>query len=98
MSTSLALLLHEFATNSVKYGALANPEGQVTITWALIRDSVEMMWIERTIGLSTEQPTPGFGSFLVEATVRSLGAEFNRSWNSEGVTITLQIPVSRFSA
>ena len=38
LATSLALLLHEFATNAAKYGALSTPAGHVDITCAETND------------------------------------------------------------
>lgn len=66
MSTSMALLMHEFATNSVKYGALSGPDGQVAVTWDLLPDAVELTWTENVSKGNSEQPRAGFGSFLVE--------------------------------
>ena len=31
--TSLALILHEWATNSTKYGALSVPDGKLSVEW-----------------------------------------------------------------
>src|SRR6185437_7953778 len=44
-STSLALLVHEFATNAVKYGALSMPTGQVDIRWTL-SEKLDLIWRE----------------------------------------------------
>ena len=37
--TSLALALHESATNAVKYGALSEPDGAIRITWHTLGDA-----------------------------------------------------------
>jgi PAS domain S-box-containing protein len=95
VSTSMALLLHEFATNSVKYGALADPEGQLTITWWLRPDAVALTWTERVASDPERRAVPGFGSFLVEATARSIGAEIDRVWTDQGLAITIMIPNAR---
>ena len=45
---SLALAVHELATNAVKYGALSTPDGRVTIVWdQSASDEVTMTWTER---------------------------------------------------
>ena len=51
---SLALGLHELATNAIKHGALRVPEGRVSFTWTLEHGRrVEMVWRE------TGGPAPG---------------------------------------
>lgn len=66
---SLSLLLHELATNAIKYGALSTPEGRVAIDWSVEagpeEDMLRMRWIE-TGGPPAHQPAEqGFGSRLI---------------------------------
>lgn len=98
-STSFALLLHEFATNSVKYGALADPEGRVAVRWTVDSDALELTWSEERPGASAEpDQASGFGTFLVDATARSLAAKINRVWSPEGLNIKITIPRERLGA
>jgi PAS domain S-box-containing protein len=97
ISTSLALLLHEFATNSVKYGALGKSDGEVIIAVKQNANIVTIRWTERNGEVPTSPSEPGFGSQLVDATTRSIGAEVIQAWDAPGLSITLNIPVSRFS-
>lgn len=65
---TLSLLLHELATNAMKYGALAVDEGTVDLTW---RDGGEeddrfiLNWRERDGGPVREPAQKGFGSKLI---------------------------------
>lgn len=98
-STSFALLLHEFATNSVKYGALADPEGRVSVTWALDGNTLDLAWSEERPDIIAEPGrASGFGTFLVEATVRSMAATIDRVWSRQGLKITVRIPRDRIGA
>ncbi|WP_349962487.1 PAS domain S-box protein [Rhizobium sp. ZPR3] len=90
--TSLALLLHEFATNAVKYGALSSPEGRIAINIGCDDDFV-LTWTELG-GPPTARPEGpgGFGSQLERATISSLHGAIDREWNPSGLKILLRIP------
>jgi two-component sensor histidine kinase len=65
MVLSLSMVIHELATNATKYGALANDNGRVEISWRAISDRVEFIWIEKG-GLEVVAPSrEGFGSRLI---------------------------------
>lgn len=63
---SLSLLLHELATNALKYGALSKPTGRVAVTWQVKDDELNLHWRE-TGGPPAAEPTRrGFGSRLIK--------------------------------
>jgi PAS domain S-box-containing protein len=93
MITSFALLLHEFATNASKYGALSTPEGHIEVDCAEQGDAFLLRWAERNGPPIQDQPTSeGFGSLLARLTVTNqLGGELSRDWRPEGLTIRLSV-------
>ncbi len=95
-STSFALLLHEFATNSVKYGALSLLSGHVGVRWEIAPDELTLIWTESN-GPAIQSPADkeGFGGILVAATVSGLGGTITRSWNESGLEIELKAPLAR---
>lgn len=58
--SSLAMILHEWATNSVKYGALGSNDGSLSVTWERVPDGLTLTWIERVTSVAS--PRPGRGS------------------------------------
>lgn len=95
--SSLALLLHEFATNSAKYGALSTAAGQVEVHCAQRGETVLITWSERG-GPPVVAPTDnyGFGDVLIGSTVtKQLGGGISRDWRPEGLVIRLSIPRER---
>lgn len=97
--TSLALLLHEFATNATKYGALSSPEGTVKVVCAKEGDSIVLVWTERG-GPSVVEPkgNEGFGAVLSRiAVANQLEGEMTRDWRPEGLVIRLIVPRSRLT-
>ena len=93
LAASIALLLHEFATNAAKYGALSTATGHVDITCADTNDLVTLTWTERGGPQIEREPTSqGFGSQLAQATVIGrLGGQLSRDWNRDGLTIRLSV-------
>jgi PAS domain S-box-containing protein len=97
--TSLALLLHEFATNAAKYGALSSTKGTVKIVLAEEGETLVIHWIERG-GPPVAAPKggEGFGGTLSRIAVSDqLGGEIARDWRPEGLTIRLSVPRSRLA-
>ncbi|MFS8055666.1 PAS domain S-box protein [Rhizobium sp. BR 317] len=90
--TSLALLLHEFATNAIKYGSLSVSEGRVEIEVAEA-DKLVLTWAE-VGGPPAHVPIGpgGFGSELERMTISSLRGSIRRDWHSDGLRILLEIP------
>jgi PAS domain S-box-containing protein len=98
--TSLALALHESATNAVKYGALSEPNGAIRIKWETRDDHFHLEW-EETGGPAIVVPpkAEGFGSILTEQSVTNqLGGEIAYDWRHSGLKLTLTIPLDRLKA
>lgn len=95
--TSFALLLHEFATNAAKYGALSSPDGTVDVRCEEVGDMLVLTWTE-TGGPHVQRggDGDGFGSILGQATVRrQLDGEISREWKPEGLVIRLSVARNR---
>ena len=55
---TIALALHELATNAAKYGALSNELGRVDLSWRTEPGKLELIWVE-TGGPEITPPTAG---------------------------------------
>ncbi len=100
MVTTFALLLHEFATNAAKYGALSTPAGHVKIDCSEAGGQFTLTWQERG-GPRVDNPndSEGFGTMLARATVKDqLRGSISREWEPEGLTIRLAVPMDRFAS
>ena len=91
--SSLALLLHEFSTNSAKYGALSTLNGQIEIVSSEHGRTVVLTWTERGGPAITSPPdSEGFGAVLTRMTVRGqFGGEISRDWKPEGLVVRLSV-------
>jgi PAS domain S-box-containing protein len=96
-ATAFALLLHEFATNAVKYGALSDPAGTIAVTWAA-GDPLVLVWKEGGGASAPTTEREGFGGTLVRATVAGLDGTIERDWAQSGLAITLSVPLARLKA
>ena len=67
----LSLAIHELATNALKYGALAAPEGVVSVTWRATeaeKPLLSISWSETRLPITDWVPPTrrGFGTELIE--------------------------------
>ncbi|MGI9169243.1 MAG: histidine kinase, partial [Caulobacteraceae bacterium] len=68
--TSIALVLHELATNAAKYGAFSTPRGRVHISWTLRKGRLNLTWEERGGPAVKGAPArEGFGSLLARHSI-----------------------------
>ena len=99
-ATTLALVVHELATNSIKYGSLSKESGTVAVSCAVQDNEVVIFWTETggpPIGASKK--SSGFGSQLVTRSVSSqLGGTITFDWPTEGVVVTLRMNKARLGA
>lgn len=98
--TSLAMLLHEWATNAAKHGALSRPEGRLEISWQDSGDSLRLVWSESGgPPLPQERPGEGFGTFLTRGMIEGqLGGRIRQVWRPEGLRLELELPLQRLSS
>ncbi|GJD94513.1 sensor histidine kinase [Methylobacterium iners] len=92
-ATTLALVVHELATNSLKYGALSVPTGTLDVSSPANEDAVVLTWTERG-GPPVTAPTGpgGYGSRLLKrAMTQQLDGSIEREWDKAGVVVTLQM-------
>lgn len=95
--TGFALLLHEFATNAAKYGALSTQSGSINIACSENTDQFAVTWTERGgPPVDRQAKVEGFGTLLARATVQSqFGGVIAWDWNPAGLTIDLSFPKDR---
>jgi two-component sensor histidine kinase len=91
---TIAVTLHELATNAAKYGALSVPKGQVKIEWLRATDGLVLRWTE-TGGAPVTPPTrQGFGTRMIERMIRGqLKGEVHLDWRAEGLACEIAIPL-----
>ena len=98
-ATTLALVVHELATNSIKYGALSAAEGSLNVSCVADNGGVKLVWTERG-GPPVIAPAgaAGFGSKLVAQSVSGqLGGSIAFDWPSEGVVVTVRMNKARLA-
>ncbi|WP_375410120.1 PAS domain S-box protein [uncultured Methylobacterium sp.] len=95
-ATALALIMHEQATNAMKYGGLSATGGRVTLTGRRDATTYALTWAEsggpRVTGAPTRQ---GFGTVLAERSVAGqLDGTLSRDWAPAGLVMRLCVPVA----
>ncbi|MFL9876576.1 CheR family methyltransferase [Paraburkholderia megapolitana] len=94
----VALVVHELATNAVKYGALGCDDGRLDVHWSLEReDEVTLLvieWKESGLRAPPKSSHRGYGRQLVEqALAFSLKAKTELWFEPDGVRCHIEIPL-----
>lgn len=99
----MGLVLHEVATNSMKYGTLGRDEGAVSVTWSNSQrseaaDIFRFTWDDTLPAEPNPARGSGFGSKLIRAIVEQKWNGRLAVENQSGFRLSLDIPVSRSAA
>ena len=90
---TIALALHELATNAAKYGALSREAGHVDLTWRLSDGRLELSWKESNGPQIVPPSRRGYGSRAIVAGIeRQLGGIVKFDWQTNGLSCTLSVP------
>jgi PAS domain S-box-containing protein len=91
---TIAIALHELATNAAKYGALSVPNGHVTVNWSdETNGELYFRWSE-TGGPKVQAPTrKGFGTRIIEQLIGQHSGKASFDWRAEGLLCEIILKV-----
>ena len=97
--TSVAMLIHELATNSAKYGALSADRGKLVVSCTDQGSDVEVVWKESGgPARPSSDETAGFGSKMIERVISQVNGSITRKWTDAGLAITLRMSKASLEA
>ena len=100
-ASSLALVLHELATNAAKHGALSTERGTLSVEWEVggvaPSRALALTWAESGgPPLAGKPDRSGFGSTLIDMTMRAqMAGTVTTEWETGGAVHRLTIPLNR---
>lgn len=98
-ATAVALVIHELATNSMKYGALSAVGGEVMVTCTAYDQTFVVGWAESGGPIIDGPPAAtGFGTGLAERAVKAqLGAHLDYRWLARGLAVSISAPLANLA-
>ena len=95
LAVSLALILHELATNAAKYGAFSSSRGLLQVSWTVSDDRLNLTWDE-TEGPAVEHVgAAGFGTRLLQSALLAFDGKTELAFLKTGVHCTMQCRVPK---
>jgi PAS domain S-box-containing protein len=91
---TVAVVLHELATNAARCGALSSPHGRVEVTWECKPTSLSLAWREIGGPPPASAPHCGYGTSLIRDLVpRELGGRVDLTFAGSGVCCDIEVPL-----
>ena len=99
MASMIGLIMHELATNAIKYGALSATEGTIEIAWAINyapeegADALEVTWQENGgPQLIQSSHDTGTSAGIIETLLRMVDGQIDYTWDPQGLQVCLSMP------
>jgi PAS domain S-box-containing protein len=97
LAQTIAMVLHELATNAVKYGALSIPPGRLRVEWSRRDADLVIRWSEAD-GPPVKPPQhQGFGTRAVNRVIQDLKGSLRFDWNPDGIACEIVIPLNQLA-
>jgi two-component sensor histidine kinase len=98
----MGLVIHELATNAIKYGALSTKIGKISIRWQIEKkdhlEVVRLTWSERGGPSMTKPQGKGFGTELIKAVISNdLHGDYFWEISEEGLNFVAVFPLENQS-
>jgi two-component sensor histidine kinase len=91
LTQDLSLILHELVTNALKYGALSDPQGRVSLRLDWADGVLTFTWQERGGPPVVEPGGSGFGSRILGTFAKSFSRKAEATYAPAGLRYMLQI-------
>jgi two-component sensor histidine kinase len=97
-ATSIALVMHELATNAAKHGALSNDTGRIDLAWSVDGEMFRMEWKECDGPRVVKSDRVGFGSRLIKGIlVHEFGGTIEPKYDPDGLSVTFAFPAGHLT-
>jgi PAS domain S-box-containing protein len=95
LAQTIAVTVHELATNAAKYGALSVPKGRVHVEWSRgAFGSLILRWKETNGPAVTTPSRRGFGTRVMQEMIEGqLKGEMRFDWQRQGLTCEIKLPI-----
>lgn len=93
-AVTIALLVHELATNSAKYGALSAVEGRVSVRSSVSLAVLSIEWTESNGPTVTPPTRQGFGLRLLQRALDQFGGHVEVRFEPTGLICRMSVPLS----
>jgi two-component sensor histidine kinase len=91
LATTMALLVHELATNAAKYGALSSASGRVAISWSLSDGRLNFEWRESGGPVVSAPSKTGFGMRLLSQALIQFGGVVETKFEATGLLCKMSL-------
>jgi PAS domain S-box-containing protein len=91
---TVALVLHELATNAAKHGALVLSSGRIKLSWRQQGSFLVLEWSESGGPKVYIPSSRGYGMRVISASIEQLGGEVKFDWQVEGLRCVLSLPLA----
>jgi two-component sensor histidine kinase len=92
VTTPMAVVLHELATNALKYGAWSVEGGQIEVSWKIESETLLFRWREHDGPVLAPPIREGLGRTLIQSSLP--GARVNHSFRPDGLECEIDLPLS----